>query len=65
MAKKIKLKELKVKSSVTSLKSEEQESTKGGFLFRPGNTVGVSGGKEGWTGLKTRIIINQNLDRLG
>jgi len=39
MAKKIKLSELKVKSSVIELNQKERKSTKGGFIF-------FSGGKE-------------------
>ena len=63
MAKKIKLKDLKLDTCVTSLEKKEQERAKGGFIYIPGNTTGVNGGKEGWTGLKTRIVVQAELSK--
>jgi len=61
MAKKFTIEELKVNSCVTSLERNEQEKTKGGYIYIPGNSVGVAGGKEGWTGLKTRVVVRDGL----
>jgi len=61
MAKKFTIEELKVSSCVTSLERNEQDKAKGGHIYIPGNTVGVNGGKEGWTGIKTQVVIRDGL----
>ena len=61
MAKKITIKELKLDSCVTSIDKKDQKAAKGGFIHMPGNTTGVGGGKEGWTGLKTRIVVQDRV----
>lgn len=63
MAKKITIRELKLHSCVTSMCKKDQEAAKGGFIHMPGNTTGIGGGKEGWTGLKTRIVVQDLVKR--
>lgn len=42
MSKKIKLSEIKVKSSVNELNQEQRKSAKGGHIFMPGEGKGIA-----------------------
>lgn len=58
MAKKIKLSELRLKSSVTELNSKERKAAKGGF-YNPSSKTKVKGGLINWianTEVDIRII---------
>lgn len=50
---KLKLNDLKVKSFVTALDTEEQKTTKGGFIYL--SSPGQLGGRNQWTSQKTRF----------